>query len=419
MRRLTKGHPRKLSADSERLIAFADAIMQSSSRIEERRWEGRIDSVLQKLLKTSSQDSIDQALDQCFKIQSAVYDVLMEAVEANAESLQLTHDGVTYDALLIAAPILAWTRFSIASGPISSDMLATLSAHLYAHVLAPDVRMAMAPTLFSIDQLPPSHAATLALTQQLAQAALKGSAMRAPAKTPETAPFLADTRFLLAAIVAPTGQPMFGWEVSQLASTRETALAQWKAQAQPNLARLMPGCGLELILPEAYFVACRAADKLIRPTSIHAAVHFLTHALDVAPPALQAIIGGFGEDTTLDQIDEYRIGFALESNQEVLYGVVWTLFGQEEAADAEQESDISAPSPRLLEKDVLPPVVSPMEEILTTLREAGITHIKRHPGCFAMESCDDCGAPFFLDIEGELVHAEMPEELPQGPAHFH
>jgi len=147
MRRPNKGSSAKLSADSQRLVMFSQAVVQAASRLEERAWERNLDAQVQKLLKSNHQDSIDAALDELFKQQSGAYDALMEALEAGSESCRLEQDGVAYDALLIAMPILAWTRFSIASGQVSPDMITTLGAHLYAHVLASDVRMAMAPTL--------------------------------------------------------------------------------------------------------------------------------------------------------------------------------------------------------------------------------------------------------------------------------
>ena len=130
--------------------------------------------------------------------------------------------------------------------------------------------MALSPTLLSLDQMPRSHVETLTLTQKLAQAALKGTTPKASANVPETAPFLADTRYLLAAIVVPAGEPLFHWQGVQNIAERETALQQWRKQAEPNLVKILPGCGLELLLPEAYYVACREADKRIRPASIHA-----------------------------------------------------------------------------------------------------------------------------------------------------
>ncbi len=390
--------------------------MDSTSRLEERAWEANLDKLLIKLLKSDHQDTIDSALEYTFKLQSGSYDALMDSLEAVSESCVIEQDGALYDALLIAAPILAWTRFSIASGPLVADMLTTLSAHLYAHVLGPDTRMAMAPALYAIDQLPRSHAETFSMTQHMAQAALKGTPMRSLTLAPETAPFLADTRYLLATVVVPQGQPVFRWQASDNPQDREEALTHWTQQALPNITRLLPGCGVELLLPEAYYVACREADKRIRPASIRAAVHYLTHTLSVEPSELQAIIGGFGEDMPDAQIDEYRVGFALRRSPDVLYGLVWPLFGQE---DSESPMDaalaIATPSDDAGDDGTQ----APLQEIFALLRECGVSHIKHHRGFYPMESCDDCGAPLYLDLGAELVHAEMPEDAPQPSGHFH
>lgn len=417
MRRPSKSSSPKLSADSQRLITLAQAVIQASSRIEERSWERQLDALLHKLLKNNHQDTIETALDNTFKLQSGAYDALMESVEAASESCALEQDGISYDALLIAIPILAWTRFSIAAGPIAADMVTTLSAHLYAHILAPDTRMAMAPTLFAIDQLPRTHTETFAMTQHMAQAAIKGNALRPMLNPPETAPFLADTRYLLAVVAVPSGAPMFHWQSALNPNSREQALSQWQAQALPNITRLLPGCGIELLLPEAYFVACREADKKIRPASLRSAVHYLTHTLSVDPNVLQAIIGGFGEESSEGRIDEYRVSFALHQNPDVVYGVVWPLYGQENEDAVMAAIMASAGSSAAIPPDA--ESKTPLEEILTLLRECGITHIKYHDGCYPMESCEDCGAPLFLDLEAELVHAEMPEDTPHGTTHFH
>jgi hypothetical protein len=416
MRRLSKSTA-KISADSQRLVGLAQAVMLASSRLEERAWERSLDALAHKLLKSGYQDTVDAALDLAFKAQSGAYDALMDSVEAVSESCVIEHDGQAYDALLIAAPILAWTRFSIAAGPIAPDMLATLSAHLYAHILAPDARMAMAPTLYAIDQLPRTHADTLMMTEQLAQAALKGTPVRPLANAPETAPFLADTRYILAVVVTKCGEPLFGWQDASSLNARSQALAQWQAQTQPNLTRLLPGCGIELLLPEAYYVACREADKQIRPASIRAAVHYLTHALGIEANGLHAIIGRFGEDTSGGGVDEYRIGFTLYQHPDVVYGVVWPLYGQED-----EESSIEAASTSASIRLALGETeeITPLEEILSLLRECGVTHIKLHEGCFPMESCEDCGTSLYLDLDAELVHAEMPDAVePQGSTHLH
>ena len=273
MRRPSKDSP-KLSAESQRLVSISQAIVQAASRVEERTWERNLDSQLQKLLKTNHQDSIDGALNVLFKGDLAAYDVLMDCVEAVSESSCMTEqagaaDGAEtqWQTLLIAAPVLAWTRFAIASGTIPGDVLGTLGAHLSAHLLAEGTEVALAPTLYSLDQLPRTHAETYALTHKLAQAAHKNGkngGVKPAAPGPDTSQFLADTRYLLAAVVAPQGAPLFRWQEPQhqvnFEAVRDAALEQWRAQAGPSIGRLLPGCGIELLLPEAYYVACREAD---------------------------------------------------------------------------------------------------------------------------------------------------------------
>jgi len=415
MRRSSKDSP-KLSAESQRLVSISQAIVQAASRVEERTWERNLDSQLQKLLKTNHQENIDAALNVLFKGDLAVYDVLMDSVEAVSESSTMTEqvDGgeVTWQALLVAAPILAWTRFSIASGTIPNEILTTLSAHFSAHLLADGARMAMAPTLYSLDQLPRTHAETYGLTHKLAQAAHKGSSVKPAAPGPDASQFLADTRYLLVAVIAPVGAPLFRWQEPQhhinFEAEREVALEQWRAQAGPNVARLLPGCGTELLLPEAYYVACREADKLIRPVSVRAAVHYLTYTLGVEPGDLRAVIAGFGDEVNDSQVDEYRVGFTLRQSADVVYGIVWPLYGQEDEEGTPMEGPVHGGRPP-----------APIDEIVKQLNEMGISHVKRIAERYVAEYCDDCGAPLFADPSGELVHAEMPEDTPAGNEHFH
>jgi len=415
MRRISKSSSNKLSGDSQRLVSIAQGMAQAGSRLEERTWEHALDTLIHKTLKSGHQEAVDAALEHLFKSDLSAYDTLMEAVEAGSESCAVEHEGVHYHALLIAVPVLAWTRFSIASGPITDELRTTLCAHLHGHLLASDTRLAMVPTLFAIDQLPRSHAETFALTQRLAQATVKGTPLRPLANAPETAPFLADTRYLLAVVAAPAGAPLFSWQATLHPSERVQAYEHWRKQASPNIASLLPGCGIELLMPEAYYVACREADKQIRPASIRAAVHFLTNTLGVEANALRAIIGGFSEDPVTGQVDEYRVGFALRQNPEIIYGVVWPLYGPEDEDESAVISFESLTTPEILETDLR----TPLEEIVALLRSCGITHIKRHSEHFPMEFCDDCGAPLYPDAEAELVHAEMPEDAPAGTGHFH
>lgn len=416
MRRPKKDQPLKLSADSQRLISYAQALTQAASRIEERLWERSLDQQLCKTLKGGHQDHIDQALNDLFINDLNSYDALMEAVEACSEScvLELDEQGQkqAYKALLVAAPVLVWTRFSIASGPIAADIAQTLHSNLSA-LLAEGNKMALMPTLFSVDQLPRSHCDTFALTQRMATSAAKGSQLRPQSKSEETAPFLADTRYLLFVVLAPANGALFRWQTlanqPNHVNERNQALAQWRTAGLSPLTRLLPGCGIELLLPEAYFVACREADKLVRPITIRAAVHYLTQALSVTPEELRAVVAPFGEESAGNQVEEYRISFTLRDQDDVIYGVVWPLYGPEDEDGTLAE--VLAPSGTEHK--------TPVNEILSLLQKEQIQQIKRHNERFNSEYCDDCGSPLFADPGGELVHAEMPEDTPGGNEHFH
>ena len=401
---------------------MAQAMALASSRQEERAWERSLDVLIEKLLRTDHQNTLDSALDKLFTTDPIGYDVLMESIEAVSSSAVLEHEGKRYDALLMALPILAWTRFSIFSGPVAADTLITLAAQLHAHVLADDTRVALAPMMYSIDQLPRTHAETHALTLRMAQAALGNAVLKPTQNPPETAPFLADTRYLLAVVVAPEHGPLFRWQsVEQAADViaqRNNAMDELRAQAKPTIERLLPGCGVELLMPEAYYVACREADRGIRPVSVHSAIHYLTHILGVEPNGLSVIIGAFGDEGADMRVDEYRISFTLREQPEVVYGIVWPLYGQEE--DSEEPVSVGAgmsltPPPPGADIDIPPPIT----QLVLSLRANGVSDIMRHQERFAMEFCEDCGAPLFCDRDGELVHAELPEDTPQASGHLH
>jgi len=95
----------------------------------------------------------------------------------------------------------------------------------------------------------------------------------------------------------------------------------------------------------------------------------------------------------------------------VIYGVVWPLYGQEDEEGTPPEG------PGALTALLKP--LTPVDDIIAHLNAAGVTQIKKHNERYVVEFCDDCGAPLFADPQGELAHAEMPEDAPAGTEHFH
>ncbi|MEK9776965.1 MAG: DUF2863 family protein, partial [Quisquiliibacterium sp.] len=122
-------------------------------------------------------------------------------------------------------------------------------------------------------------------------------------------------------------------------------------------------------------------------------VHFLTHALAIDSGELHASVMAFGGE----RADEYRLGISIGESEEVAQGVVWPLLG------AESETDD-------------PP---PLALIRETLREAGVTDVRVWPELIEPEYCEDCGVPLYPNNKGDVVHAEMPDEIEPDATHFH
>jgi len=385
-----------LAPDAEKLVSSALGLANSGSRLEDRFWEAQLSARVDRLLESGHVQSVYDALDRLNQTDGEAYGVLIEAVEESAETVSVEVDGERWDALLVAAPLVVWTRFRIPSGPIPFDLAQTLSAHWQAHALAGAARFRLVPYLYSIDQLPRDFGELRRLARRLAQAAVSGQVPRLDLKAlPESADMLADTRFLLGVVAAPAGTPLFRWQESESGehASRVACLEQWIAQARPNIEPLLQGCGFECLLPDAYHINIRESDRRVRPYSIRAAVHFLTHALDIEADEINATIAAFGHERP----DEYRIGMSIRDSDEVAHGIVWPLLG----AESEQDEP------------------SPIEQIREVLREVGVGEVRAWPELNEPEFCEDCGMPLYPNGKGEIVHAEMPGDVEPESTHFH
>lgn len=379
-----------LNRDAEQLARLATGLAASASRIEDSFWESRLAEAVDRQLRTGNEDTLTFALDHLSGANSRAYDSLADLVESRAEGGVLGAGSEEFDVAMFAAPLLAWSRFTIPSGPLSAGMLAAVRAQLQAHVLAAGTRLALADFLFSPDQLPRSFVETWRLTNQLAKGAVDGKDARIdPRQLPETTRFISDTRYLIGAVVTPRGQALFRWQEED--GSREQAASQWSAQGGAALQPLFTGCALEPLLPEVYHAACRSADQGLRLYSLRAAVAFLQTVLNVRPQQLRAVVAPFHEE----RLEEYRVGFTLVDSSDVVHGVVWPLLG------AEDES------------------TDCVGQIEAVLEEAGVGGVVVLDQRFPVEFCDDCGMPMYPTPEGETSHAELPEDSAQAPAHLH
>ncbi|MBS0545865.1 MAG: DUF2863 family protein [Proteobacteria bacterium] len=378
-----------LGRNAEQLVWLASGLADSGSRVEDRYWEQQLSARLDQLLTDDEEETLNAALDHLFSATPPGYDELADFIESRAESA--AGASPQHDILLIAAPVLAWSRYRIPATSVPPAVLANLRVHLQAHILARGANLSLADFLFSPDQLPQGYCATAEFARVLGSAALENRDLRIETEgMPETTQFLSDTRYLLAAVAVPKGEAIFRWQETD--GSRENALAQWRTQGGACLAPLLPGCAIDLVLPEAYFAASRAADKDSRPYSVRASVAFLGTALETPAANLRAVIAPFWDR----QLEEYRIGFTVRGDDQVVHGVVWPLLGAE---------DDTSDSPSQIE---------------ALLRECGVADVVNLDHHFPLEYCEDCGAPLYPSPEGEVVHAEMPEaQSEQMPRHLH
>ena len=378
-----------LGRSAERLVRLATGLAQSGSRIEDRYWERQLAGLIDETLADNDEDVLNTALDHLYSTEPRAYDELADSIESRAECAAGALPE--HDVVLIAAPVLAWSRYRIGATSISPAVLANLRVHLQAHVLAKDARLSVADFLFSPDQLPQGYCATAEFAKVICAAALEGLDLHIETEgMPETAQFLSDTRYLLAAVAVPRGAPIFRWQEED--GSRDGALEHWRTQGGACLTPLLPGCVVDLVLPESYFAASRAADKESRPYSVRASVAYLATTLETPAANLRAVVAPYWDRA----LEEYRIGFTVRDQDQVVHGVVWPLLGAED-----ETSDC-------------------IGEIEAVLRESGVSEILALDHHFPLEYCDDCGVPLYPSPEGEAAHAEMPaEQTEQIPRHLH
>lgn len=394
MKRPRSKPPLRITREIEKLLALANALPLSGSRLEDRYCETQISRIAAKMVQGGNEDSIEAMLDHTFEANRASHDILIECFEAVSETVSIEKAGKTWDVLLISIPVVAWSKYSLPTGVFGRDSLDAILAHLHGHVLAREAKAAMVPYLYSIDQMARGFVEVHKLAVKLGESAITGTTAKFDyARFGETAPLLADSRFLVAGIAVEAGGPIFRWQEVDEKMSRADCLEHWIAQCRPSLSKLLPGCTFECLLPDAYFVNARESDRRVRPYAIRAGVAFLESALKTTAPELHAIVSGVGEA----EIEEYRVAFTLRNSDEVLHGTVWPLFGGE-GGDAEPK---------------------PLVDIEAVLKECKVGKITVLPGTFAPEFCEDCGAPLFADADSDMAHPELPEEAVHTTSHYH
>jgi len=379
-------------ADAETLAKLARRLSESGSRVEDRLWERRLVELVNDRLSRGFGEAIEAALEDLSTEHPRAYDDLADLAESCAESTSIEIDGKAHDALLLAIPLLAWSRYKLPATALSATMVSNITVQLIAHLAPRGTRCAVADFLFSIDQLPESLGEVRDMAEQLFSAAVQDGRLKVdPKALREPIAMLADARYLLAAIVVPQGSPLFHWQQTGVdPESKIAAIQAFRDQMDNVLMPIMTGCKFKVLAPNAFHASLRHGDRELREFSLEAAVSFLKLSFEVAPPALQATLAPY-EEKRERSAPEIRIGISRSGQDDVVIeGVVWPLLG-----DDEERS---------------------LEEIEAALQRLGLTRVVTHDHRFPMEFCDDCGAPMFPNAAGHSVHTEPPDESGHQPA---
>jgi len=383
-------------ADADTLAKLARRLSESGSRIEDRLWERRLVELVNDRLARGFGDAIEAALEELGSEHPRAYDDLADLAESCAESTTVEIDGKPHDALLLAIPLLAWSRYRLPATKLSPTVVENVLAQVVGHLAPRGARCAVADYLFSIDQLPESLGEVRDTADQLFSAAVQDGRHKVDAKSlREPIAMLADARYLLAAIVVAQGSPLFHWQQTGVdPDSKLSAMQAFREQLDNVVTPVMTGCKFRTLPPNAFHAALRQGDRELREFSLEAAISYLKLSFDLSPSALQATIAPYDEKRERSA-PEIRIGISRAAEDDlVIEGVVWPLLGDDE------------------ERSV--------EEIEAALRRLGVVRIVAHAHRFPLEFCDDCGAPMFPNAAGHSVHTEPPdegEEQPSTPLH--
>ncbi len=394
--------PLRLTRDAKRLVTLGQALSRSGSRLEDVYWEDQLSALIAKMLGSKKSRALESVLDFLVNDDPGVYEIVIELTETCSESLTLTQRDTDWDVLLVSAPIVAWTRYRLPEGKLSPAQQQGVREAFAQHIAAEGALISMLPDLITFDQMPQSFQETRLWTQRLGALAIGSSGEPCPVRPPaDTEGMLADARFAVAAIAVPRGQAVFRWQDPERSAVeaREQALKDWTEQVNQLLGTLFTGCQTEVLLPDAFYTTNREADRRIRPMALRAAVTWLQTAANLPGEDLRAAIVACGQTG----VEEFRIGFSPRMSNDVIYGCVWPVLSKEEAIiDAVESTQVDMP-----------------ESIAALLKELGVAEVRRLPGIQPPEFCDDCGAPFFPNFLGEMLHPELPEETDMEPVHFH
>ena len=132
---------------------LATGLAQAGSRVERSYWHQRLQALVEQLLADEDDESLNTVLNRLSESEPVAHDALMDTIESAVESTTAIIDGQPHDVLLIACPILTWSRYTIPTPVLSAKDRLVLTEVLKNTVLTRHVRLRERGRRVAVDDL--------------------------------------------------------------------------------------------------------------------------------------------------------------------------------------------------------------------------------------------------------------------------
>lgn len=385
----------QLAPAIKQITTYSEELDLAQSRLEQTFWQKKLQALI--VAQFEAGQSLDALQKRLEKTSPGAGDALFAEVLTISESATMNRDGQLSDCLLVALPLLVSTRYVVPQVTLTDADTEEIAAAILDCVLASQASIRLLPGVFSLMQTPESYLDTWRCLQHLCNGSVDLRKVMPRRQIGDTDSDLqADSRYVIFCVSTPQGQPLFAWQ-EDTTKSRTNCLQALQQQLAPTWRRLMPGCDTQTLLPQLYRAALAQGEELIVPVIVQTTCRWLTESLQLSKGALKASVCAVGQGTPT----EYRIGYYRSSNPDVVAGNIWPIIDSE-PVEEDQESN---------------PILTTLYK---TLNDLGITDIKSFLQPVELpQYCNDCGAPFFPDATGELVHPYLPEQAQESPKQLH
>jgi hypothetical protein len=121
-------HPSAMPKGVEQLCWLAQGLSRSGSRAEDQWWERQLVRSVRTLFDEGDDQPVQLALEHLCRSDDTAYGELLDVVESEAEMVHVGEKAL----LLVAAPVLAWSRYSVPVKTIPPAVLEQLRTLLLA-----------------------------------------------------------------------------------------------------------------------------------------------------------------------------------------------------------------------------------------------------------------------------------------------